>query len=225
MKLNSRGVNAIISTFLIIVISLIAIFLLWYFLKPVFGEGEKQLGASKECLDLRVEPVKCSYEVLIGSKTHVAVDMRRGPADGNIEDLLFSFSSDKGGVKLASAGAPDPNVNSDPIPGPNEYALMGFNLSHEFIPESVEVFSVVAKNNKPFVCPLVTKKIECGLFEFDECADCNLDSVLNIADIGCFQTSFAQSKPEADINKDGQFNILDFLAFTSSFNSGIINCE
>jgi hypothetical protein len=218
--MNRKGVSTIIASVLLILLVLVAIVLLWYFIKPLISGQEEQLGTAKECLDLRVEPIKCNYQVIIGLKTLAAVDIKRSSADGNIQDLLFIFTDENETSVLASANKTDPWVTSDPIPGPNEYALMGFNLSSEFIPESVAISAVISINNKSTICPILGKNVDCPLFDYSGCADCNGDGILNLADFGCFQTLFSQNASGADFNKDGQINVLDFLAFTSSFNEG-----
>ncbi len=63
----------------------------------------------------------------------------------------------------------------------------------------------------------------------DECecyANCNGDytptgqSILNLADFGCFQTKFASQHPYADCNGDGLFNLGDFGCFQTKFALG-----
>jgi hypothetical protein len=48
-------------------------------------------------------------------------------------------------------------------------------------------------------------------------ADCNSDGVLNLADMGCFQTRLATGDPWADCNGDGALNLADFGCFSTKF--------
>ncbi|MCC6659875.1 MAG: hypothetical protein IT437_03215 [Phycisphaerales bacterium] len=50
--------------------------------------------------------------------------------------------------------------------------------------------------------------------------DCNGDSVLNLADFGCFTTKFALNDPYADCNGDSVLNLSDFGCFTTKFALG-----
>ncbi len=50
--------------------------------------------------------------------------------------------------------------------------------------------------------------------------DCNLDSVLTIADFGCFQTKFVAGDLYADCNGVGGLTIADFGCFQTSFVAG-----
>ncbi len=50
--------------------------------------------------------------------------------------------------------------------------------------------------------------------------DCNSDGALNLADFGCFQSSFALQLPYADCNADGLLNLADFGCFQSRFALG-----
>ncbi len=50
--------------------------------------------------------------------------------------------------------------------------------------------------------------------------DCNHDSVLTIADFGCFQMKFVSGDPYADCNHTGSLTIADFGCFQSSFVQG-----
>lgn len=51
-------------------------------------------------------------------------------------------------------------------------------------------------------------------------ADCNGDSLLSLADFGCFQTKFALGDPYADCNQDGGLDLADFGCFQSGFAIG-----
>jgi len=48
-------------------------------------------------------------------------------------------------------------------------------------------------------------------------ADVNLDGEINILDFIAFQALFELGLPEADVNTDGELNILDFIAFQAVF--------
>ena len=50
--------------------------------------------------------------------------------------------------------------------------------------------------------------------------DCNADSLLNLADFGCFTTKFALGGAYADCNTDGVRNLADFGCFTTKFALG-----
>jgi hypothetical protein len=50
--------------------------------------------------------------------------------------------------------------------------------------------------------------------------DCNLDTVLNLADFGCFQTAFATGNMYADCNQDTVLNLADFGCFQTQFALG-----
>ncbi len=47
--------------------------------------------------------------------------------------------------------------------------------------------------------------------------DCNADTLLNLADFGCFQTKFVLSDPYADCNADTFLNLADFGCFQTRF--------
>jgi hypothetical protein len=50
--------------------------------------------------------------------------------------------------------------------------------------------------------------------------DCNADSVLTVADFGCFQTKFVSGDPYADCNGDGVRTVADFGCFQTKFVAG-----
>ncbi len=50
--------------------------------------------------------------------------------------------------------------------------------------------------------------------------DCNGDGLLNLADFGCFQTTFATQQPYADCNGDSLLNLADFGCFQTKFAVG-----
>ena len=51
-------------------------------------------------------------------------------------------------------------------------------------------------------------------------ADCNGDEVLNLADMGCFQTRFALGLSASDCNRDGVLNLSDFGCFQTKYTLG-----
>ncbi len=51
-------------------------------------------------------------------------------------------------------------------------------------------------------------------------ADCNGDTLLNLADFGCFQTKFVLGSIYADCNGDGLLNLADFGCFQTKFAVG-----
>ncbi len=50
--------------------------------------------------------------------------------------------------------------------------------------------------------------------------DCNNSGSLNVADFGCFQSSFVAGNPYADCNQSGGLSIADFACFQSKFAAG-----
>ncbi|MEK6899069.1 MAG: hypothetical protein AABW79_03165 [Nanoarchaeota archaeon] len=87
--MQKRGLNAIITTVLILLIVIIAITLLWTILSPSISNASEEVGATASCFSLVLEPKSCRYDA-DSELVNVRVERRSGTS--TIEGLNFIFS-------------------------------------------------------------------------------------------------------------------------------------
>jgi len=220
--MDKKGLSAIITTVLLILLVLIMIFVIWLLIRNFTQSGGEQVPYSSQCLKIGVEPVKCiyanncSFNLGTGGETAiVGVTVRRNSESGTLAGLAFLFENNASITRRLDIL----QSSSNSLPGEGEYALEGLSLNESFIPEKVNVAAIVG--SKKQVCGFTSSPIAClkERGQTGRCADQNHDGNLSILDWGAFQNNFAFSNSTADINKDGIFDIGDFVAFCAVFNS------
>ncbi len=168
--------------------------------------------------DLDPSPNFGDYAGAIKAATVTSTGFQFSAAPGNISVLNDGFAGDTysagiaDAVRWANIGMTDFSSGAfqgDPLPDNlvlSQFNVRQFSLHQDVGPAYWEVRGTVTTFSR-VVLPACY-------------ADCNGDSVLNIADFGCFQTKFALQDPYADCNMDGLLNIADFGCFQTKFALG-----
>ncbi len=89
---SKKGLSDIVTNVLIILLVLVAVSIIWLFLRPTIQGGAGALGGASDCLTVQVEPVSCS-----NNATDATITIRRGAGTGVLEDLKVIF--DTAGVR------------------------------------------------------------------------------------------------------------------------------
>ncbi len=89
---SKKGLSDIVTNVLIILLVLVAVSIIWLFLRPTIQGGAGALGGASDCLTVQVEPVTCAP-----TATDISVTVRRGAGTGALEDLKVIF--DTAGVR------------------------------------------------------------------------------------------------------------------------------
>ncbi|MEK6898766.1 MAG: hypothetical protein AABW79_01580 [Nanoarchaeota archaeon] len=99
---TKRGLSDIITNVLIILLVLVAVGIIWAFVRPAIQGGAQQVAGASDCLAVNVVPTACSNTVT-GATTgadlwNVTVSMGTG-STANIEELKFIFRDSTGAVR------------------------------------------------------------------------------------------------------------------------------
>jgi len=129
-----RGLSGIITVILLILITIIAISIVWLFVKPsidsiIGGEnGDGQINRLAQCVDVKIQTDFCfEYD------TDVEVKVVRGAGIGNIDEIKFRFQTNNGDIILSS------NDASGNIPG--EFGSSTFLFDKNLF-EGLEIINV-----------------------------------------------------------------------------------
>lgn len=87
--MNKRGLSGVISTLLIIIISLVAITILWVVVKNLLSKGtEEEMGTGKFYLKMEIKQVSIEDD-------GVHITIKRNPGQGEVKGLKFYLSDGK----------------------------------------------------------------------------------------------------------------------------------
>lgn len=224
MSVSKRGVSTIVATVILILITLVAIFLLWFFLRPTISTTGEKLGTAADCINVRVEPVSCKYYRSAGcNQTMVSLNTRRAAGSGYYNGLQFLFAKQDGSPFYADNKNFTLGFNGSLAE--TQYGVYsGFfnrtNLPFENPLNSFNVAVLVGRDKR--VCNSLAVQIPCRetLQVNVGGADCNKDGVLDQFDYLCFVNNFNKNETGKDYNNDGVYDIDDFFSFCSTYDTG-----
>ena len=90
MVTNKKGLSDIITNVLIILLVLVAITIIWFFIKPTIERGAGQLPGAGDCLTIQLEPVSCTVDAGAGEYTAV---VRRSSGEGQLQGVSLQFTA------------------------------------------------------------------------------------------------------------------------------------
>jgi len=88
MVTNKKGLSDIITNVLIILLVLVAITIIWFFIKPTIERGAGQLPGAGDCLTIQLEPVSCTVD----AEAYTAV-VRRSSGEGQLQGVSLQFTA------------------------------------------------------------------------------------------------------------------------------------
>ncbi len=97
MKFSRKGLSDIVTNVLIILLVLVAIGIIWAFVRPAITQGAGQLQGAGDCLTIDVEPVSCN----ISDNT---VTFKRNTGAGAIAGTKFIIEQNGGTVTCDDTG-------------------------------------------------------------------------------------------------------------------------
>src|SRR3989344_2096033 len=54
---SKKGVSVVVGTMVVLLLTIAAVGILWYFVNAYYSQGEEEIGA--DCLNLQLEPISC----------------------------------------------------------------------------------------------------------------------------------------------------------------------
>jgi parallel beta-helix repeat protein len=136
---QKRGMSAIVAVVLIVLITVVAVGIIWGLVLPVINEG---FSAQEYDIDLVIDD-NAGYTYYDADKKVACVQIKRGADDFNLSriDVAFYFN----GTSYSS------NFTGSDVPGPNEARKKCFNLEDYGAPNSIEIASVIWDNGEEIV--------------------------------------------------------------------------
>jgi flagellin-like protein len=181
-----RGLSSLVTTVLVVLVALVAVAIVWGFVKPIFDDSGLRVHMNTLCLDSEVVSMKCEYEIQDTSFNMKNVIVKHAKGDG-VREVKAILTFDDGTMEMKSAVAP---------------GLLGtYNFDDDFSvvskrPVSLEVVAVIGNDSTSgelFTCSQVSK-IECvgvgegswsGGTECSDGLDNDGDYAIDLADSGC----------------------------------------
>ena len=85
--MNKRGISAVVTTLIIILLSIVMLGVLWVVVKNLLDKNAEQIDLGKTTLDLEIQTVK------IQDTEVTVVVVRRNPGKGEFIGMYFVFSN------------------------------------------------------------------------------------------------------------------------------------
>jgi flagellin-like protein len=233
--MNKKALSDIVSTLLLILIVLLAIGLIWFFIRPLIFKTETvQEGGS--CITVRFSPVECSYTRSdVGNATgggrHSLVLIRRDGDESAPAGFELVFTDKSGATKIVKDTQTVFSTNKSLNSGEAKTYIADID---KFVPTSFTIAALVGKS----VCAPLSTPIECKPYTGPTpCADVingtskdwGNDYFLNGDDFDTFALFYYQYKlgiyndPHLDFNGDSVINDQDYEVFVDAFNQGTGN--
>jgi hypothetical protein len=219
--LNKKGLNEVISTVLIILLILIAVAILWFFVRPFIVDSGSTIDQSGSCLKTTIEPIKCQYTEGDAEHRNLLISLQRRGAGGNITSMKIILTNEAGQVK--SFTEKDLLINAQ-IPTQDKIAsgvIQILKSPQDFVPAKMQVAIQFISQN---ICPPYSAEIACKQYVYTKrCSDINQDAFANGLDYDLFTVLYAryiegngnldpyyESSMGRTLSSDEIRNILDF---------------
>lgn len=138
---TKRGLSDIITNVLIILLVLVAVGIIWAFVRPAIQGGAQQVAGASDCLAVNVVPTACAD----GAGATWDVTLRRGAGSSNIDSYKVIFRSDTGQAEVLTL----PGTDAD---APGEFEEILHNYPVTLIPSEVDVSVVVSASGQLKTC-------------------------------------------------------------------------
>lgn len=85
-KMNKKGLSTVVTTLIIVLLSIIAITILWVVIKNSIKTGSETIGSSQQCFNLNLQIASAGYNA---SSSILLVSVKRDAGKANLEKLKF----------------------------------------------------------------------------------------------------------------------------------------
>ena len=104
--MNRKGLDAVVTTLLIILLVLVAVGIIWVVVRNVVQQGSEQIDVSAKCLAVDLRAVSVNDGSTDGNLTNYTVTLKRaagGEALGGIKVTLFNDTANSGVIDFGAA--------------------------------------------------------------------------------------------------------------------------
>ncbi len=92
---NKRGLSDVVTTVLIVLLTIVAIAILWSFLQPMFTSSGQKVQTQQQCLALSLEVTACQSTATVSNAT-----IKRNPGVASLKELRLVFENADGSTKV-----------------------------------------------------------------------------------------------------------------------------
>ena len=101
--ISKRGLSDVVTTVLIVLLTIVAIAILWSFLQPLFTSSGQKVQTQQQCLALSLEVTGCQSTVGTTNAT-----IKRNPGAATLKEVKLVFESPDGSTKVVTETAAIP---------------------------------------------------------------------------------------------------------------------
>ena len=95
--MNKKGVSDVITNVLIILIVLVAVAILWFFVRPTIVQGAGGVSGAATCYSVILQPLKCGIGA--GTPNDFWIQVERSEGEGDMKGVKVIFRDSAGNVK------------------------------------------------------------------------------------------------------------------------------
>lgn len=153
---SRKGLSDIVTNVLIILLVLVAIGIIWAFVRPSLNQGASQLEGQADCLAIQMEAKSC----VKNATNDYNVEVFRGAGEGDFKGYKVVFKDANGNTKSF-----EKKTTGDVIDtlGQVKFGATATDLG-TFVPVSVDVASIVNVKSNPEgrTCDLTAAPVQCA---------------------------------------------------------------
>ena len=154
--MNKQGLSDIVTAVLLILLIIIAVGLIWLFVRPTVNEVSR-VASAQDCLLVETEPISCVYSGE-GQYWYASVRVKRGADQKELSDLKLIFENAL--AQTITKKWTEQTVGEE-LPQPLETSVAGFALG-DAKPQALAVSPILSKEG---ACN-PAKKIACTEYEY-----------------------------------------------------------
>jgi len=153
MKINNKGISAVVATVLIILITVAAVTIIWAAIIPLI---QGQLDTTTSCLTAQTEIILGSDFTCIEPSGSILVQIKAGASSVSLSDVqvILYEGGNSNSTRIVSLEAYD----SDDLPSANSAKVFNITLGNVTAmgftsPDRVQLAPVVSEGNTQQICP------------------------------------------------------------------------
>jgi len=94
---NKKGISDVVTTVLIVLLTIVAIAILWGFLQPLFTKSGTKVQMAEQCLTISLEVPSC-----VTTDTTASVSVKRSPGAANLKEVKVILSKPDGSTVVST---------------------------------------------------------------------------------------------------------------------------
>jgi FlaG/FlaF family flagellin (archaellin) len=220
-----KGISNIVVSVLLILVALIAIGIIWFFVRPFLTNSSSEFASGALCLQTQLNPVGCTYIGGEANGWYAILTVTHGSDKSNLSDIAVVFNTQTADQKLTQWSK---EQTGGSIPGPLESSTALFSLGMVF-PNKVSIGGILEGNKAP--CAL-SPAITCKKYVYlgGVCPDFDNNDFIDGNDYDAFTACYDKATKQgtfdcpvglnADVTHDGFINSEDLAAFLEAFEKG-----